>query len=105
MLDLERAWLIPALPGAAFLVLLLLRNLLPRKGDFVSIGAIFASFVLFILLFIEFTNALGKGTLPGREGFDWVNFSEFHLRIGFYVDSITIVMLAVVTFVALMVQV
>ncbi len=106
MLDLDLAWLIPAVPGGAFVALLVMRNLLPRKGDFISIGAILASFVLFILLFIEFADALEAGSgIPGREGFEWVEFGGFQLRIGFYVDEVAVVMLAVVTFVALMVQV
>ncbi len=106
MLELEQAWLIPALPGGAFLALLLLRNLLPRKGDFVAIGAMLAAWVLVMLLVAEFTDLLAQGSgIPGREGFDWVKFSDFNLRVGFYVDSVTIVMLVVITTVALMVQI
>ncbi|HWO94472.1 MAG TPA: NADH-quinone oxidoreductase subunit L [Dehalococcoidia bacterium] len=106
MLDLDLAWLIPVVPGGAFIVLLLLRNLLPRGGDFVAIGAIFASLVLFVLLGIEFSDRLADGTgIPARNGFDWVDFGDFHIRIGFYVDEIAIVMLLVVTVVALMVNV
>ena len=106
MLELDKAWLVPAFPGAAFIVLLLLRNSLPRKGDWVAIAAILAALVTFVMLFAEFADLLEKGEgIPGRQGLDWVNFPGLHLRIGFYVDSVTIVMLAVVTFVALMVQV
>ena len=38
-------------------------------------------------------------------GFDWLSFDGFTLRIGFTVDSIALVMVAVVSLVALMVQV
>ena len=44
---MEEAWLIPALPAAAFVVLLLTGKYLPRGGDYIAIAAIGASFVIF----------------------------------------------------------
>jgi len=102
---MEQAWLIPAIPAAAFVVLLLFGKYLPRRGDWVAIGAIAASFVLFFFVLSDLLDKLGGPGVPGRHGWDWVSFGEFHLRLGFQVDQLTIVMLAVVTFVSLMVQV
>ena len=102
MIGADQAWLLPAIPAGAFILLVLLRNLLPRKGDWISVLAILASFVIFFPILISF---LTNGSSPVDTGFDWLSFGNYTLRIGFYVDSITIVMLAVVTTVALMVNI
>src|SRR3990170_4924025 len=104
-MGMEQAWLIPAIPAAAFVVLLLFGKYLPRRGDWLAIGAATASFVLFFFVLSDLLDKLGGPDFPGRHGWDWVSFGEFHLRLGFQVDQLTIVMLAVVTFVSLMVQV
>src|SRR3972149_7940621 len=107
-MGMEQAWLIPAIPAAAFVVLLLFGKYLPRRGDWLAIGAATASFVLFFFVLSALLDKLdGPSALggPGRHGWDWVSFGEFHLRLGFQVDQLTVVMLAVVTFVGLMVQV
>jgi NADH-quinone oxidoreductase subunit L len=98
----EQAWLLPALPACAFVVLLFLRNILPRRGDWVSILAILAAFIVFILVLIDF---LTNGGQAVDTGFAWLNFGNYGLRIGFYVDQIAIVMIAAVTTVALMVNI
>src|SRR3970040_171227 len=105
MVGMEQACLIPAIPAAAFVALLLFGKYLPRRGDWVGIGAIAASFVLFFPVLVDLLDKLGGPGVPGRHGWDWVSFGDFELRLGFQVDQLTIVMLAVVTFVALMVQV
>src|SRR3990170_261180 len=112
-MGMEQAWLIPAIPAAAFVVLLLFGRYLPRRGDWVAIGAATASFVLFFPVLIDLLDKLDPSTglrtggpdFPGRHGWDWVSFGEFELRLGFQVDQLTVVMLAVVSFVGLMVQV
>jgi len=97
-----QAWLLPAIPACAFVLLVLLRNLLPRRGDWVSILAILASFIAFFFVLGDF---LADGSQPADRGFQWLAFGNYGLRIGFYVDQITIVMLFVVTTIALMVNV
>ncbi|MEX1195444.1 MAG: NADH-quinone oxidoreductase subunit L [Dehalococcoidia bacterium] len=105
-MGMEQAWLIPAIPAAAFVFLLIAGPYLPRKGDWVAILAIGASFVL---LFPVLADLLDKsdGTeyVAGVKAWEWVQFSDFKIELGFYVDPITIVMLAVVSFVALLVQI
>jgi NADH-quinone oxidoreductase subunit L len=104
-MGMEQAWLIPAIPAAAFVVLLLFGKYLPRRGDWLAIGAATASFLLFFPVLSDLLDKLGGPGVPGRHGWDWVSFGDFQLRLGFQVDQLTIVMLAVVSFVALMVQV
>src|SRR3990170_4978580 len=105
---MEQAWLLPALPAAAFAVLLLIRRFLPRQGDWLSVLAIFASFVLFFFVAHDLTTSLaekGDRFVPVTSGFEWLRLGDFFLRVGFSVDQLTLVMLAVVTIVALLVQV
>jgi len=109
-MSMEDAWLLPALPAAAFVVLAFFHDYLPRKGDFVAIAAAVGSFVLFLLVAVDLFDQLpsaGAGLVNNTSGFDWVKIPEidFVLRIGFRVDQITIVMLAAVTFVGMLVQI
>src|SRR3990170_8884383 len=101
-MGMEQAWLIPAIPAAAFVVLVLVGRYLPRRGDWVAIGAATASFVLFFPVLIDLLDKLEGPDFPGRQGWDWVSFGDFELRLGFPVGQLTIEMLAAVTFVALM---
>jgi NADH-quinone oxidoreductase subunit L len=99
-------WLIPAIPAAAFAVLLLVGKYLPRRGDWLAIGAIAASFVIFFPVLIDLLDKMEEpGFAGGGRAWDWVSFEAFHIQLGFHVDPLAIVMLAVVSFVALMVQV
>ena len=106
-MGMEQAWLIPALPAATAAVLILVGKYLPRKGDWLSVLAILASFVIFLFVLKDLTNALASGGefAPGRSGADWVAFEGFKLRIGFAVDQLAAVMVAVVSFISLIVQV
>jgi len=111
-MGMDQAWLIPAIPAAAFAVLLIFGPYLPRKGDWLAIAAIGASFVLvFPILADLLDQADGTTYVAGEKAWEWISFDlaaageTFNIEIGFYVDPITIVMLAVVTLVALMVQV
>jgi NADH-quinone oxidoreductase subunit L len=103
------AWLLPVLPAGAFVALLLFGPYLPRRGDWLAIGAIFAAFVLVFPVVADFTDALagaGEGFAGAANSIEWMNVAGLlELRLGVHVDGITVVMLVVVSFVALMVQV
>ncbi len=107
-MGMEQVWLIPALPTAAFVFLLLFGKYLPRGGDFISIGAIFASLVIFFPVLANVLDSIdkqGDAFAGGGKSWEWIRFENFQINLGFHVDQIAIVMLAVVIFVALMVQV
>src|SRR6185436_3746467 len=91
MVNMEHAWLLPALPAAAFVILALFQSYLPRKGDFVAIAAIVASFIAMLMV---------AGDL-----FDQIPSADFVMHIGFHVDQLTMVMLLCVTFVGMLVQI
>jgi len=109
-MGMEQAWLLPAIPAVAFVVLAFFNGYLPRRGDWVAIGAAIASFVLFLFVAVDLFDQLpvaADALTNNTSGFDWVEIPEidFLLRIGFRVDQLTIVMLAVVTFVGMLVQI
>jgi len=124
---LEWAWLIPALSFAAFPIVLVTGKYLPGKGALVSIAAIGAGFALFWFVLAGFldattataecTRAVGPqplnetGPLTCNFQRAWFNAGlpglsdSVALNWGMLIDPLTVAMLGLVTFVALMVQV
>ncbi len=103
------AWLLPVLPGAAFVALVFLGPWLPRKGDWLAILAMLATFVLVWPVVADLTDALvSEGAEFGgvANSIPWLEVpGNLELRLGVYVDPITAVMLVVVSCIALAVQV
>src|SRR4030042_1710442 len=96
---MQEAWLLPAIPAGAFAVLLLLGRYLPRRGDWLAIAAIAASFALFFPVLIDLLDKLDGPEFAelARSGIDWVKFEvpggpDFQLRLGFFVDTLATVM-------------
>ena len=99
----ELAWLIPLLPLAAFVVLLVLGKQYKMFGLSFSITAIFAAFVLAVLVFVE---RLGNN-VPDYTWNDlkWLNFGELQVSLGFEITNLNALMLLVVTLVSLLVHI
>ena len=118
---MQWAWLIPVFSFAAAPVIVLIGDRLPGKGAVLSIAAIAAGFAFFWIALFGWMGAseatehcmIAAGTealtcnydrtwfnagLPGLDG-------SVTLTWGFFVDPVTIAMLGLVTFVALMVQI
>jgi NADH-quinone oxidoreductase subunit L len=107
---MDDAWVLPALPAASFVVLLLVSQYLPRKGDYVAIGAMAASFVLALVIAADVADAVGAvppGEFKGvASSFQWLEIPDYiEIRMGTYVDQVTLVMLVCVTFVSLLVMI
>src|SRR5450756_3010297 len=107
VVGMEQAWLLPAIPLTAFVILLLAGPYLPRRGDWLAIAAIGASFILFFPVLADLLDAMKHqpGFIGGDKSWNWISYADFKIQLGFFVDQITIVMLVVVSFVALMVQI
>jgi len=101
------AWILPALPVAGFVILLLLSPWLPRKGDWVAIALMATAFVLVIALGKDVSDAIGAGSFQGTaRSWQWFNVPGYiEIRMGTFVDQITLVMLFCVTFIALLVMI
>jgi len=100
----EHAWLLAAIPAGASVLLALTGKKLPRGGDLLGVAATGAAFVLFFFVtanFLQHRDGLG----PRVNDFEFSAVGSFVLRMGIYVDPITIVMLGVVTSVSLMVNI
>jgi NADH-quinone oxidoreductase subunit L len=108
-MGMSDAWLLPVLPAAAFVVLTLFGPYLPRRGDWLAILAIGATFVLTLPIMADFTDALAtvEEAFPGvSNSIEWLQVpGNLVLELGIHVDAITVVMITVVSFVAFMVQV
>jgi NADH-quinone oxidoreductase subunit L len=114
----EHAWLLAAIPAGMFFLLALFGRYLPRGGDFLGVLATGSSFVLMFWVTAHYVQ--NRGGLAGAFGsigeeaaehpawvndIEWSTVGDFALRFGIYVDPIAIVMMAVVTSVALMVNI
>ncbi len=112
---MEWAWLIPVFCFAASPIIVVFGGRLPTKGAFLSILAIAAGFVVFWVVLGGFLDASPATkdcvtsqhteALTCNYQVSWFHAGELELVWGIVVDPLTIVMLGLVTFVALMVQV
>ena len=94
------AWLAPAFSASAFLAIVVLGRFLPRQGAFLSLLSILAGFGVFWYVLREFLSFGG-----GIFSVDWFTAGDSIFTWGIIVDELSVVMLGLVTFVALMVQV
>jgi NADH-quinone oxidoreductase subunit L len=108
---MEQVWILPAIPFATFLVLGLFNRFIPRRGDGLAVLGMAAVVVLVGVVLADFQNFFVDGIFtPGGEhayAEEWVDIGQgfFLIEFSTYVDSVTMVMLPVVSFVALMVLV
>ena len=94
------AWVIPALSVSAFFITAVLGRYLPRQGIYVPIAAIALGFVLFWFVLADL---VANGA---REvAVDWIVLGDTRISWGITVDRLSVTMLGLVTFVALLVQV
>ncbi len=100
-------WGIFFLPLLSFLTIaLIIRPFFrsnPRLGGYTAVAAIGGAFCLALWAFVNVLNA--EGHELAMPDFDWLTVGDLTIRLGLTVDSLTAVMLIVVTGVSLMVQV
>jgi len=98
------AWLIPVLPLVAFVMIVFFGVRLKEKAAYVAIGSIGASFLITLVTGYEWFFVVGAGE-PVVKLFAWAPTGADTLRMGFTIDSLSVVMLFVVTIVSLMVEI
>ena len=96
----EWAWVIPALSASAFFLVVIFGKFLPRQGSFISIVAIFLGFVLF---WYVLRDLLDSG--PDSLSINWLTVGDTNITWGVTIDRLSVTMLGLVTFVALLIQV
>ena len=99
MIGIEWAWVIPALSASAFFLVVLFGRWLPMRGAFISIAAVLLGFVLFWFVLFDLMDR-------GDDVFsvNWIVVSDLTITWGVIVDRLSVTMLGLVTFVALLVQ-
>ncbi len=118
---MQWAWLIPVISFAVAPIIVVIGNRLPGKGALLSIPAIGAGFVFFWIALFGWLGAsessehcaiaIGTEVLTCNFERVWFNAGlpelpdSVTLTWGFFVDPLTLAMLGLVTFVALMVQI
>ena len=99
---MEQAWIIPVFGFGAFALLALFRHFLPAQGKHLSVLAIVLAFAAFWPVLADM---LDKGVGEYRFPRPWFSAGPLEVGWGIIVDPLTIVMLALVTFVSVAVQV
>ena len=122
---MELAWLIPVLSCAAVPLIILFGKFLPAKGSPLAILAVLAGFIIFWIVFAGFLSAspdtegcelgVGTGALTCNFQITWFEGGipdgdtstgeRISIAWGMTIDPLTVSMLGLATFVALMVQV
>jgi NADH-quinone oxidoreductase subunit L len=107
---LTNAWLIPLLPALSFVVILLFGKKLPSKGSEVGVASVAVSFVLAIGTAIAWIQTKPSGpdhvrAVPQNNLFEWFHFGGTGTEFGIHIDGLSVMLLFVVTFIALMVHV
>jgi NADH-quinone oxidoreductase subunit L len=99
---MEKYILIPLLPLAAFIINIILgRSILKDRASWISILAVFGSFVLSVMTFAD----VAAGKSVNLDAFSWIVSGTFKVSIGFLIDPLTAIMLIVVTSVSLLVHI
>ena len=99
-------WLIPALPFASALVLVLFGSRFSRRATaVVGVGSIGLSALITILVAVSFFSAPPSGSSYTQVLWTWINVAGFEPEIGFYLDPLSVVMVLVVTFVGFLIHI
>jgi NADH-quinone oxidoreductase subunit L len=113
---LRNAWIIPALPAASFVIILLFGKRFPNKGSEVGVAAVGASFIFALLTAIAWIirPLAGQGADRIRPPvihnlftwFDWQTGGHANpTKFGIHIDGLAVMLLFVVAFISLMVHV
>lgn len=96
------------LPFFAFVINAFIGRKLPRQGDWVSLGAVFGSFVYSFRIFKDFIWTERATDYYIHKVFNWIDVSSlgsiFKIDMGVYIDNMTAVMLLMVSGVAFLIH-
>jgi NADH-quinone oxidoreductase subunit L len=99
-------WLIPALPFASALILILFGSRLSRIAvATIGVGSIGLSALVTILVAANFLIAPPPGNSYTQVLWTWINVAGFEPQIGLYLDSLSLMMVLVVTFVGFLIHI
>ena len=94
--------LLPALPLLGFVILYLTAGRLPKRAiEAIGVGSVGISAVLALLIAADF---LRGSEMPVDTAWPWMTLAGFAPRFGFRLDSLSLVMILVVTFVGFLIH-
>ena len=97
-------WLMPMLPLAGFFVLVIAGAIIPRKAvSAIAIGPTAVSCGIALLIAASFVHSPPAGDAYSQSLGTWFNVQGLNVSFGFYLDSLSLVMATVVTFVGLLI--
>jgi NADH-quinone oxidoreductase subunit L len=103
---LELLWLIPTLPLAGFVLLVLAGRRLSRPAvAVVGAGSVGLSAVVMILVAIEFLGNPPPNHVYSQTIWIWLSVGSFMPAIAFYLDALSLVMIFVITFVGFLIHI
>src|SRR5947209_109239 len=104
MFFLRNAWLIPAIPGACFFLILFFGKRMPGKGADIGIAGVGLSFLLSLGAAFKWMSIDAPRAAVDRH-VTWFKMGGITVHAGTHIDGLAVMMLFVVTFVSLMVHV
>ncbi len=103
---LELTWLIPILPVVACALIFAFGRKLPGEGAYVAIAAMLVSLAMSLVIAVQWFGGLGHEVHNlFTVSVPWMPAGGINIDMGFSVDSLTVVMLLVVTIVTSMVEI
>ncbi len=102
---LSLLWLIPALPAAGFVLLMLLDRRLGRTGTAViGAGAVGLAALVALLVCGSFYLSPPAGDAYHQVLWTWMDVDGFAPAIGFYLDAVSVIWVLVITFVGFLIH-
>ena len=101
-IGMSYVWAIPVLSVAAFCLVPLLGRFLPKQGAFISVVGIGLGFGLFWYVLHDFLVSGGESV---SYSLSWLSVGDTRITWGVIVDRISVIMIGLITFVALVVQI
>jgi NADH-quinone oxidoreductase subunit L len=95
------SWIIPFLSLVSFATIIFFTIKRPRLSAYISIAAVLIGFILSVFVLAEVLS----NPVSSEFKFTWINLPGFKIEMGMLVDSLTAVMLMVVTIVSMLVQI
>ncbi|MGQ0845241.1 MAG: NADH-quinone oxidoreductase subunit L [Sporichthyaceae bacterium] len=101
----KASWLLIAIPLISSAILLLGGKRTDRWGHLLGCAAVFSSFVIGALIFLEMLDRPAAQRSVNQHLYDWISAGRLNLGVGFQVDQLSICFVLLITFVGFLIHV
>jgi len=101
---LKALWLVPALPLAGFLALVIGARMPRKAGAWIGVGSVGAAMVVALMVAVRFVAAPPPGHAFTQVLWQWARVGDFEPRVALYLDPLAVIMMAVVTVVGFLIH-